>query len=102
MSEHVLLQGDGWAIVESDVPRTAVPYPSVGHDEGNNYGFVDLRDRPELAARIPEAQGRPGLVELLGATNAVGSELMSLGCESVLRRRPDPAQEGEPTCSRSA
>src|SRR6267143_1753663 len=95
MAETILLQGPGWTIVQSDTHGPAVPYPAAVHDNGANHGFIDLRDRPELVALIPEVQRANGLAELLREINAPGSALMSMGCECSLF---ETTPEGEPAC----
>ncbi len=98
MAMTILHQGPGYTIAQEDVVHTAVPYGPVGHEDGDlNHGFVDLRDRPDWAASVPEAQRHPGFVALLVAVNEPGSCLMSIGCECSLFE-VTPATEGGFTC----
>lgn len=78
----VLYQGPGYTIARTTKAKTLVPYFRVERPDGKlNHGWVDLRDRPELAREIPEATQRPGLVRLLEVANQKGSGLMSTCCD---------------------
>jgi len=96
MPETIILQGDGYTIARTDDAGTAIPYgPADREDGARNHGFLDLRDRPELVRRIPEAQGSAGMQALLREVNAPGFRFMSLGCERAIfprqsGRREDP------------
>ena len=97
MADEILKQGRGYMISQSDIAATAVPYGPADREDGDrNYGFVDLRDQPDLVDEIPEAKKSDGLAELLRAINAPGSALMSIGCECGAFSQ-EAAQEGGPT-----
>jgi hypothetical protein len=57
-----------------------VPYPPTFKERERNYGFVDVRGHPELAAKIKEAQRSPALKRLLMHLAQKGSPLLTLGC----------------------
>jgi hypothetical protein len=97
MADTIIMQGPGFTIAQTDEAGTAVPYGVVDRPSGDrNYGFFDLRDCPELAPTIPEAQDSIGMQEILRALNARDFRFMSLGCARGLFPRQD-AKEGEPT-----
>lgn len=84
MSDHILYQGPGITIAQTDEALTAVPYGPQTHDDGDqNHGWVDLRDNPERVTNIPEAQKSAGLTTLLKALAEPGA-LMTSGCECGL------------------
>jgi hypothetical protein len=61
-----------------------VPYPPVRHEGGHqNYGYVRLKDAPELISRIPEAVDFPELARFLATVNSSGSPIESVGCEKA-------------------
>src|SRR4051812_6141615 len=96
MADMVIMQDSGYTIAQTDEAETAVPYGSVDHHDGTrNNGFIDLRDRPELAATIPEAQASVGMQAILQAVNARGFRFMTLGCERGLVHR-DPMKDKSP------
>jgi hypothetical protein len=96
MADTIIMQGPGYTIAQTDHVGTAIPYGDIDrHDGQRNHGFFDLRDRPELAVAIPEAQDSLGMQAILRALNAPGSHLMSLGCERGIFPRDD-ATPGEP------
>jgi hypothetical protein len=93
----VVHEGNGYRIERSEGYGAPVPYGPEDHPDGDrNHGFIDLRDRPDLVAQIPEAQKSEGLAEFLRAINEPGSPLMSIGCECGLFKVESP-QEGGPT-----
>lgn len=97
MAATIIMQGPGFTIAQTDEAGTAVPYGAVDRPSGDrNYGFIDLRDRPELAITVPEAHDSIGMQEVLRALNARDFRFMSLGCARGLFPRQD-AQAGEPT-----
>lgn len=81
MATEVVFEVPGFVVARSDEWGPPVPYPGIIQPDRRNHGFVDLRDRPELAGTIPEAQKSIGLAELLRSVNQGGSPLMTLGCE---------------------
>lgn len=58
-----------------------VPYPPLYDDVRRNYGFVDLRGRPELVANIPEVEHSVALGRILTRLAAPNSSIMTLGCD---------------------
>lgn len=94
MAYTIIEQGDGYTIARDSEAHSTVPYAPRDRESGNrNYGFVDLADRPELAAEIPEAQRSAGLLRLLQTVNSFGSQFRTLGCECGLFPK-DPPQLG--------
>ena len=90
MVDTIVMQGPGYTIARTDDVGTAVPYGGFDRPDGErNHGFIDLRDRPEVAASIPEAQDSNGMQAILLALNARGSRFMSLGCARGLFPRQD-------------
>lgn len=95
MGNTIVMEGPGYTIARIDDAGTAVPYVAVDRTDGErNHGFIDLRDRPELAATIPEARDSNGMQAILRALNAPGFRFMSLGCARGLFPRED-AKAGE-------
>jgi hypothetical protein len=94
MAYTILAQGPGYTVAQDDEVHSSIPYAAVDRENGDrNHGFVDLVDRPELAADIPEAGRSAGLRTLLETVNGVGSPLMTLGCEcGVFLREPESDQ----------
>jgi len=96
--DTVKLTGECYVIATSTELGPAVPYPSADHQDGNfNYGFADLREQPELIEKIPEAQGKPGLLTLLRTINSPGSPIMSVGCANGIFTVDIPVPNG-PQC----
>jgi hypothetical protein len=93
MAYKVLEQGPGYTIAIDDEAHSSVPYSPADRDDGNrNHGFIDLADRPELAADIPEAQRSPNMVRALEVINAVGSRFRTIGCECGMFSHEQPVQ----------
>ncbi|WP_143742951.1 hypothetical protein [Maricaulis sp. W15] len=93
MTDRIIAQGLGWTIARTDVADTLVPYgQSPVRDDGTqNYGWIDLRNRPDLVSEIPELRKSQGLGELVRAMAAPASQVMSGGCEcSEFARDIDP------------
>ena len=79
MDEEVRERGDAYRIYTTDRPGLSVPYlPTTDVHGRRDHGYVDLRDKPDAVARIPEADGQPGLTLFLQQVNAPGKGLMSL------------------------
>ena len=98
MGDRIVEQGQGYVIALSDEATTSVPYVSSDRQDGDrNYGFVDLRDQPDLVEQIPEAKKSEGLADLLRAINSKNSLLMSIGCECGLFYQ-EVGQDGDPNC----
>lgn len=89
MVDDVIKKGPGFILYRTTDWGPPIPYPSVPREDSINHGFFDLRNRPELAAQIPEAQRSLGLQAILSALNDSKSPLMSLGCEYRLNCRED-------------
>lgn len=91
MTYTILAQGPGYTVAQDDEAHSSIPYGTVDRENGDrNHGFVDLADRPELAAEIPEAKRSAGLRTLLERVNRPGSPFMTLGCEcGVFNREPE-------------
>jgi hypothetical protein len=58
-----------------------VPYGRLFRGLNRNHGFVDLRGRPDLVARIPEVAQSPALKVLLSQAAQSQSPLFTLGCD---------------------
>lgn len=85
MAYTILAQGPGYTVAQDDEAHSSIPYGVADSGNGDrNHGFVDLVDRPELAADIPEAKRSTGLRTLLETVNRPGSPFMTLGCECGL------------------
>ena len=72
MEPTILFQEPGVTIVFDPVAHTLAPYWHSERPDGTNYGFVDLRDRPELVDSIPEVRADPALRSLIAALNRTG------------------------------
>ncbi|BAV45283.1 Uncharacterized protein MLTONO_0380 [Mesorhizobium loti] len=79
---ETVLQGVGWTIAKTKDAGTMVPYPArpILVDGRLNYGWMDLRGRPDLVEQIPEARESPALSNLLRVI-ATSPMLMSSACE---------------------
>lgn len=66
-----------------------VPYPPLFDGVRNNYGFVDLRGRPDLAARISEGCASDALKNLLVRLSERGSPFFTVGCDLGSHEEPD-------------
>lgn|GEM_PF-2462110 len=60
-----------------------IPYPAVDHGDSQNHGFIDIKNRPELAETIPEAKDCPPLLALLKAISHRDTPFATLGCEKA-------------------
>src|SRR5713101_5473039 len=88
---YVVMQGPGYTIARTETTETAIPYGAVDRPNGRrNHGFIDLRNYPERAVVVPEAQDSVGMQAILQAVNAPGFRFMSLGCERGLFLRQPP------------
>ena len=54
---------------ETDQEGMTVPYPPLYDDIRRNHGFVDIRGRPDLASKIPEASQSPAFASLWRGSN---------------------------------
>ena len=82
MQTEILHEGPGWVIARSDTPGTLVPYGQTERPDGSmNHGWIDLRDRPDRVASVPEAARSIGLFKLLQVIADPVSKVMSIGCE---------------------
>lgn len=89
MTRTIIEKANGFTLLIDDEPRSSIPYGPIDRTSGDrNYGFIDLADRPELAAVIHEARRSEGLQRLLETVNAVGSRFRTLGCECGLFNQP--------------
>ena len=61
----------------------SIPYPRTGQ---GNYGFKNLKVRPELIDTIPELLNDQGLKSLVKALNTQESDFFSVGCFSDIRK----------------
>ncbi|MBI3430656.1 MAG: hypothetical protein HY018_00385 [Hydrogenophilales bacterium] len=62
-----------------------IPYGGAGElrpDGDANYGFKNLKGRPELLDSVPELLSDPALSEAVKAINAAQTGLFSVGCTS--------------------
>ena len=83
MEDQIIDRGGNCVIYKSSAWGPAVPYKAIVHDDGGqNHGFVDLTVDSERNSTVPEALGRPGLVDALKVLNGPNGKLMSLGCEN--------------------
>ena len=65
----------------------AVPYPPVRHDDGTqNYGYIRVKNAPELLSTIPEVLDFPELATFLATINSTESPIESVGCEKSFFR----------------
>jgi hypothetical protein len=83
MTNTILFQIPGITIASDPVAHTMAPYFGMVRPDGSgiNYGFVDLRGRPELVDEISEVQEYPCLRSLLVVLSQNGSPFMSIGCD---------------------
>lgn len=58
-----------------------VPYKPIFDTIRKNYGFVDVRGRPDLASRIPESKQSLAMRKLLEKLSAPESRLFTVGCD---------------------
>lgn len=58
-----------------------VPYDQSFEGVRRNFGFVDLRGRPDLVARVPEAAESNSLRALLVSLSAPDAAVFTLGCD---------------------
>jgi hypothetical protein len=65
-----------------------VRYPPLLDDIRNNHGFVDLRGRPDLAAKISEGSRSNALKDLLVELSEHGSPFFSVGCDLGSHEEP--------------
>ncbi|MBU6298536.1 MAG: hypothetical protein KGJ79_12870 [Alphaproteobacteria bacterium] len=85
MNDKVLFQGAGYTIIRTYKAETLVPYFEAEREDGNmNYGWFDVRGRPEHVLDIPEARKNKGLANLLRVIAQPCSKLMSSACECGL------------------
>jgi hypothetical protein len=85
VQETLIERGEDYTISIGDKPTTRVPHsPEKREDGSENYGFFDLRNRPELVDEIREAKKCKGLATILRAANSPRSMLMTIGCECEL------------------
>ena len=62
-----------------------IPYGGLGEprdDGGANFGFQDLKSKPEAIATVPELQKDTDLRSLVDAINHHDTGLFSVGCDS--------------------
>ncbi len=79
----------GISISETDAVFQ-VPYGPFNSQGTQNYGFVDLKARPDLIAALPECLGWPETRELLEAINAPASPYMTLGADQGYSQGDQP------------
>ena len=58
-----------------------VPYPPLHDEIRRNYGFVDLREQPNLVKAIPEAAESSALCAVLTDIARPSGSIMTLGCD---------------------
>lgn len=72
----------GLTVAYSVNPRgNTIPYKTVFDEIRRNWGFVDLRGRPELVGQLEEASRSVGLRGLLQDLAQPSSSIISLGCD---------------------
>lgn len=64
-----------------------VPYPPVSDNIRRNHGYLDLRGRPDLVVRIPEAADSRALYALLVYLAQPRSQIFTVGCDLGVRRK---------------
>lgn len=64
-----------------DKEGITVPYPPLFDEIRNNYGFLDLRGRPDLVSSVPEVLQSQALRSLLIQLSEPASPIFSLGCD---------------------
>ena len=74
-----------------DQPALSLPYIQDFENGRTNYGFRDLRGRPDLARTIPEAARSAALAELLVALAQPSAKYFTIGCLFVKLPRIDEA-----------
>jgi hypothetical protein len=67
----------------------AVPYPARLDGSRHNHGFIDLRGRPDLAAKIPESSHSHALRALLVELSEHGSAFFTVGCDLGSHEEPE-------------
>ncbi|MBK1865794.1 hypothetical protein [Taklimakanibacter albus] len=67
--------------VEMSREGMTVPYAPIFDEIRRNYGFVDVRGRPDLAAKIPEGSKSSAMGKLLGNLSGLKSPLFTIGCD---------------------
>ena len=89
MTDEILFEDTGLTIKRLSAPGTMVPRPRNSRPDGSiDYGWLDLRDRPDLVDSVPEARKHEALAELLRAV-AVSPDWLSIGCECTVNERGD-------------
>ena len=89
--DSILYQTPGLTIAFDPEAATLVPYGPAERADGNrNYGWTDLRGRPDLADTIVEGAKSEGLKRMLRATADAGSDVFSIACECALFPGPGP------------
>jgi hypothetical protein len=78
---------------EDEQEGITVPYPPLFDGIRRNHGFVDLRGRAHLVAKIPETAQSEALKRLLTKLAEPGSPLLTLGCD--LGTHEEQLKEGE-------
>jgi hypothetical protein len=97
MTEVVLYQAPGITIARTDQAGTLVPYAPADHGDGHqNHGWLDLQDRPDLVAQIPEVARSPGLARLLRVIADPVSRIMSSACECHAFPRAEDSRDRPP------
>jgi hypothetical protein len=74
-----------------------IPYFRVLRDtnEDTNWGFCNLKQRPEAISEVPELYNCPAFEKLIRAINAPTSFFLSHGCAKYFSSRPNmPAEFG--------
>ena len=66
-----------------------VPYPPLFDGIRKNHGFVDLRGRPDLAAKILEGSQSRALKSLLVELSERGSPFFTIGCDLGSHEEPE-------------
>ena len=66
-----------------------VPYPPLFDSVRNNHGFIDLRGRSDLAAKVSEGSGSNALRDLLVKLSERGSPFFTVGCDLGSHEEPE-------------
>jgi hypothetical protein len=72
--------------IETDEEGMTVPYPPLFDDVRKNYGFLDVRGRPDLASQIAEGSASSAMRNLLIELVQPHSKVFSVGCDLGVKR----------------
>lgn len=64
-----------------------VPYPGIQHASSRNYGFINVKSKPEEAAKIVEAQDSEALKDAIVRINHADTPFFTIGCEKAFNQK---------------